>query len=510
MDVKRFFVSFSIAAIISCIVLLVLNDFGIVWDEPIYFANGDKYVEWLVKSKFTKTDDYFRVTVDDVHPPLRKVVSGITHELLTTRLHLIDNTRGYRISSLIFVFPFMLVFSYIAIGQFGYIVGTVVPFMFTLLPHVLFLTPLVTMDYAIAALWFISVVTAVKGMSNNKWLTISAVTVGLSLLTKLHGFLIFVPIGMYWAWYFRKDFTVKYRKKKTLFVLIKLGYLILVALIIYIAGWPWAWTSPVSHLGEYFRLQLIHDSVPVYVLGNTYERVGWWYTPLMFLTTTPAFVLLFFVIGSVYAVRKCRIWDKLILVNALYPIVFFSLPFVYRYDWVRLYVAAYPFVCLLAGRGIMVVIGSLRSSMRPLGIIIILLVWITTVYYSVIRIHPWESSYYNELVGGISGASRLGFETEYWGNAYLGVLPWMNANKKDMMCVTPTTHPFYYYQAMGQIEPGVVFNAGRDACHFLVVLMRQGLFIQDPYVARVVYSQRPVYTMSVDGISLVNVYNIKK
>lgn len=510
MDCKRLIVSFSIAATISFIVFLTLNDFGIVWDEPIYFANGDKYVEWFVKSKFTKTDDYFRATVEDVHPPLRKIVSGITHELLTTRLHLIDNTRGYRISSLIFVFPFMLAFSYIAIGQFGYFVGTVVPFMFTLLPHVLFLTPLVTMDYAIAALWFISVVTAVKGMRNNKWLTISAVTVGLSLLTKLHGFLIFVPIGMYWAWYFRKDFTVKHRKKKTLFALIKLGYLIIVALIIYIAGWPWIWTSPFAHLAEYFRLQLVHDSVPVYVLGTTYERVGWWYTPLMFLTTTPVFVLLFFLIGSIYAIRKGREWDRLMLVNGLFPLVFFSLPWVYRYDWVRLFLAAFPFVCLLAGRGIVVIIGSFRPSIRVIGMSIIFTVWIATVYHSVIRIHPWESAYYNEIVGGISGASRLGFETEFWGNAYLGVLPWMNKNKKDMMCVTPTTHPFYYYQAMGQIEPGVVFNAGVDACQYAVVLMRQGLFIQDPIIARVVQTKQPVYTVSTDGVSLVNVYTMQE
>lgn len=510
MDGKRLIVSFCIATVISCIVFLTLNDFGIVWDEPIHFANGDKYVELFLKSKFTKIDEYFRATVDDVHPPFRKFVSGITHEILTTRLHLIDNTRGYRISSLLFVFPFILAFSYIAIGQFGYIVGILVPFMYTLLPHVLFLTPLVTMDYAIAAMWFISVVTAIKGMKSIPWLTLAAVSIGLSLLTKLHGFLLFLPVGMYWLWYFRDVLMIKRRNKKTLYALTRLGYLMGLAMIVYGVGWPWIWTSPFAHLGEYFRLQLVHDSVPVYVLGTTYERVGWWYTPLMFLTTTPVLVLILFLIGAIYAVRKGQIWDRVMLANALYPIVFFSLPWVYRYDWVRLFLAAFPFVCLLAGRGIVVIIGSLRPSTRVTGMIIIIAVWMATVYHSVVRIHPWESAYYNEIVGGISGASRLGFESEFWGNAYLGVLPWMNEHKKDWMCVTPTTHPFYYYQAMGQIESGVVFNAGRDVCQYAVVLMRQGLFIQAPFVARVVATQVPVFTVSIDGVSLVGVYNIKK
>ncbi len=510
MDGKRLLVSFCIATVISYIVFLTLNDFGIVWDEPIYLASGDQYVAWLMKPRITNKDKFFGVTVEDVHPPFRKLVAGITHELLTTRLHLIDNTRGYRISSLLFVFPFILTFSYIAIGQFGYMVGIIVPFMYTLLPHVLFLTPLVTMDYAIAAMWFVSIVTAIKGMKSITWLTLSAVSIGLSLLTKLHGFLLFLPVGIYWLWYFRDAFTTKRDNNIILRALIRLGYLVGLALIVYGVGWPWIWTSPITHLGEYFRLQLVHGSVPVYVLGTTYERVGWWYTSLMFLMTTPVFVLIFFLIGAIYAVRKGRIWDRVMFANAIYPVLFFSLPWVYRYDWVRLFLAAFPFVCLLAGKGIVVIISSFRPSARITGMIIIFVVWIATVYNSVVRIHPWESAYYNEIVGGISGASQLGFETEFWGNAYVSVLPWMNEHKKDMMCVTPTTHPFYYYQAMGQIESGVVFNAKRDACHFAVVLMRQGLFIQDPFIQRVVQTTHPVYTVSVDGVSLVNVYNIQK
>lgn len=510
MDHKRLITSFCVASVISCIIFLLLNDFGITWDEPIYFANADQYVKWLKKPSLMKKDTIFSPTVEDVHPPFRKLVAGITHEVLTTRLHLIDNTRGYRISSLLFVFPFILALCYIAIGQFGYSIGILVPFMYSFLPHVLFLTPLVTMDYPVATLWFISVVTVIKGMKSYTWLTISAICIGLSMLTKLHGFLLLLPITSIWLWNYWDVFFIKRQNKKTIDSIKRFIYVVGIAFTIYIVGWPWLWTSPIVHIGEYFRLQLAHDSVPVYVLGYTYARVGWWYTPLMFLTTTPVLVLLLFLIGTIFVIVKGRTWDRFMLANALFPIAFFSLPFVYRYDWVRLFLAAFPFVCLIAGKGIVVVISYLRPSMRGIGMTVIIVLWIATVSYSVIRVHPWESAYYNGIAGGISGAARLGFESEYWGNAYLGVLPWMNEHKKDILCVWPTTHPFYYYQAMGQLESGVVFQAERKACQYMVVLMRQGLFAQDPFIARVVMTKRPVYTVSVDGVSLVSVYNIEK
>ncbi len=155
-------------------------------------------------------------------------------------------------------------------------------------------------------------------------------------------------------------------------------------------------------------------------------------------------------------------------------------------------------------------IGLLHKRTRTWGLVAVYTLWGITLFYSVIRIHPWESSYYNEFVGGIAGARTLGFETEYWGNAYFGILPWMNDHKKDPMCVTPTTHPFYYYQAMGQLDADVVYRAPKEDCTFLVVLMRQGLFVRDPFVASVVASQKPIHAVSVDGVPLVAVYDITK
>lgn len=506
---KRSIVSFIIALVVSFVILQTLNDFGITWDEPIYFREADGYMSWIQRPIFGDKDKFFQVTPDDLHPPFRKLIAGITHEVLTTQLHIIDNTRGYRISSLLFVFPFIFIFSYVAIGYLGYTFGILIPIMFSLLPHVLFLTPLVTLDYAVTALWFVAVLAFLKrGMKDYLWLTVSAVCTGLAILTKLHGFVLLGFLGILWLALFWKRLFHDSSLRQKLLIIAPMVYLVVIALCVYIAGWPWLWTSTLAHLKEYFLMQLTNHGLPVLIFGQLYAHVPWWYVPVMFFTTTPAFVVIFFLFGTWYVIKKGSVRDRLFLLNALFPMVFFMIPFVNRYDWIRLFLPAFPFICLIAGRGMVTAVRLLNRKMRKAGIVMLICIWILTLYTSVIRIHPWESAYYNEFVGGIAGAHSLGFETEFWGNAYLGVLPWMNRNKKDMMCVTPTTQPFYYYQAMGQIEGGVVFNAGIGACKYAVVLMRQGLFINDPFIATIVKTRNPVYTVSVDGVTLVGVYDI--
>lgn len=517
MNIKRLLVSIIIASVISLIIFTVLEDFGITWDEPGYFSRADSYIEWIKNPTVADRDRIFAAQVSDVHPPLRKLVAGITHEVLTNRLQIVDNTRGYRISSLFFVFPLILVFTYVAISQFGYAVGSFIPFVFSLMPHVLFLTPLLTLDYAVMALWFLTVLFAAKGVKSYLWLTCTGITLGAALLTKLHGYLLFVPVVAYFVWYFRKTFLKLKLNDTFVHAIIRLAYLSVIAFAIYIAFWPWLWTSTLAHLATYFNLQLVysgvqmnHNNIPVYIFGRVFLSAPWWYTPVMFFATTPAFVLIFMCIGTVYTVKRGTVWDRFILFNAVFVLAFFSLPGVYRYDWIRLFLSAYPFALLIAGRGIAVTLSGFKHVSRYIVATVIIILWLATLYESVVRIHPWESAYYNEFVGGIKGASRLGFESEFWGNANLGVLQWMNWNKQTMMCVWPEWLPFRYYQAMGQIQAGVVFQATGDACKDIVILMRQGFFARDPYIAKIVATQKPMYTVSVDGVSLVGVYDMTK
>ena len=76
----------------------------------------------------------------------------------------------------------------------------------------------------------------------------------------------------------------------------------------------------------------------------------------------------------------------------------------------------------------------------------------------IIRLHPFELSYYNELVGGTAGARRLGMETNYYASTYGHFLPelnnlpagsklWVMPNSWDVM---------YYYQRNGLLRGDLV------------------------------------------------------
>jgi len=101
MDWKRIFVSCIIASCIAYIILQALNDFGITWDEPIYFRSADRNVSWFREPTIADKDKFFKASTDDVHPPLRKLVAGITHEILTTQLKIVDNLKNINSSSYI-------------------------------------------------------------------------------------------------------------------------------------------------------------------------------------------------------------------------------------------------------------------------------------------------------------------------------------------------------------------------------------------------------------------------
>ena len=60
-----------------------------------------------------------------------------------------------------------------------------------------------------------------------------------------------------------------------------------------------------------------------------------------------------------------------------------------------------------------------------LGAIVILPAFTLTVH-----VHPYGTSAYGELAGGIPGAASLGFQRQYWSNNVTGVLPWVDANSR--------------------------------------------------------------------------------
>ena len=152
---------------------------------------------------------------------------------------------------------------------------------------------------------------------------------------------------------------------------------------------------------------------------------------------------------------------------------YYMLPITAIHDQERLLLPAFLQLAVLAGGGFALLYGSLARALDArfrargagfgrsarwllgAGLAIVLLL---PGFLGIIRLHPFELSYYNEVVGGAAGARRLGMETTYYASTYGYFLPalndlpagsklWVMPNSWDVM---------YYYQRNGLLRDDLV------------------------------------------------------
>ena len=84
------------------------------------------------------------------------------------------------------------------------------------------------------------------------------------------------------------------------------------------------------------------------------------------------------------------------------------------YDGERLFLHVFPAWSLLIGLGFGTLWNRFRSAAVRSPFRIILAGFILVQGYGTVLLHPFGLSFYNGLVGGLSGAERLGLELTYW------------------------------------------------------------------------------------------------
>lgn len=232
--------------------------------------------------------------------------------------------------------------------------------------------------------------------------------VGLALLTKMQAILL-PPLIAAWAlWHWR------------LSAIRPLIVSTLAATIVFIVGWPWLWLDLPGHLIEYFGRTTGRVSLNVWYLGQVFKDVDvpWHYPWVMTLVTVPVGILLLAAVGA-WASRRRIFSDpatSLIVGSVIAPLVLFSLPGVAVYDGARLFLIAFPGIALLAGYGASCLRDWLTDRKLPSKPIFVFL--LAGQLAGIFTTTPYFLSYHNAAVGGTPGASRLGFETTYWGDSF--------------------------------------------------------------------------------------------
>jgi hypothetical protein len=211
------------------------------------------------------------------------------------------------------------------------------------------------------------------------------------------------------------------------------------------ALWPWLWVEPGRHLGETFGHW---KYVPHEIFFGTERALPVYSFALVFALVTPVILYLPFLVGVVQAFRRrpAPLTDTITAGDITSPrawwlliVGWFLLPFAwsftgFRQDGIRYVYAAFPPFAIITAAGLVIFTRWIvrlianASLARSVAIGLPALV-IATVAFASARVHPYYLDYYNEIVGGATGAyQKRWLETAWWGEGVDSTVEWLNAN----------------------------------------------------------------------------------
>jgi hypothetical protein len=202
-----------------------------------------------------------------------------------------------------------------------------------------------------------------------------------------------------------------------------IGYLIM------IAAWPWAWLSPLNPLRAIFSFAHFHYEIRTVVAGEIYRMadVPWWYVPLYLLIKVPLIIYagaLCAVAVSIWALARDGISHlprrhidiAFVAFVAIFPVLCEAMMEGPAFTGMRHFMFVVPPLAVLAGIGFDAILTALSPrrwvAAGAAAVLTLSLLWNASV---LVRLHPYEYMFYNQLVGGLEGAARR-YEMDYWVN----------------------------------------------------------------------------------------------
>jgi 4-amino-4-deoxy-L-arabinose transferase-like glycosyltransferase len=412
-------------------------------------------------------------------------------------MNLVGELLAHRISVVLFVFLINFALFRFSAVLFGPWIAGFVTVSYALLPRVFFHSHLGTLEYPMVALWFFVLYAYWRGMRERRWVYVAAVVLGLALLTKINGFFLYVPVVVLLALYFDRS-----EPRRSL---AKLLPMLVIPPLVLVLGWPWLWPNPAARLVGYFAV-FPDTTIPTYYLGVQHGAAPLHLPFVLAFLTLPLVVWVPALMGSFVGWTDTR--AKLFIgFNALYPMVMIALS-PSKHDGIRLFLPAFPFVCMLAGGGLYWVLSKLEprgwSRLFRAGALALLAV---SLFFSVVAYHPYQSSYFGEVIGGVDGARRLGFEVHYWCSAYKDLAPWLAENSGKSYHVPTCTHLLDFYRKQGALDSSVRFRPPWEADR-VVLVGRFGVFRDEAW--DYYRNREPVFSVKVSNTTILGVYELEQ
>ncbi|MBN1582950.1 MAG: glycosyltransferase family 39 protein [Anaerolineae bacterium] len=529
----------AIAAATLILLLTTEPQIGLTWDEPDYIVAAESYTAWfgvLVQDPGTAlsregVDRYW--TVNHEHPPVNKIWSGMVWALSRS---LLPDLAAHRLGNMLLnSLAAGLLFLLVA-GAYGKWTGLAASVALLAMPRVFFHNHLASLDVATSSMIVATLVLFWQTRERESWWIDVALGVvwGLSVATKINAVFVF-PTLLLWVLAFDRRWRTFAR----------LGMMGAVAVAVFFCSWPWLYHDSIERTIAYVKwITVDHWKIGQWYMHRFWMPPPWHFPFAITAVVVPPAILALFLLGGGRALvrREERTLGSFLLLNALVPILALASGQSMVYDNDRLFMPAMPFVAALAAIGLHSVVQAVARWLEGLGCgralsalaigTLVVLVFAPPLV-AMAQLYPHLLSYYSGLVGGVGGATRLGFESTYWCETYTETLAYLNAQAQpgDVVWIDPWSHNvMIYYQLQGRLRddlrfagPGeipslfdpaiVTVEAEFYEADFVIFQHRQTMFKEqglDHPIVRWMELHTPELEVRFDSVPLISVYKRKR
>lgn len=457
--------------------VLTMSDYGVNWDNAMHYNRGQAYLHYfltgqtnyldLPRNKFLDesidfTDirgdlsplyinarksnlenyqprsyyqsdvfnfEYFKEK-DSGHPPINGILASFTNYIFFQKLGILSDLYSYQIFGIIIAAALILGITILVFFTYGIFPALVAGGSLALYPLFLSESHFNIKDPVLTSFFGLTIISLYFGVIKKKFLLIylAAILCGLSLGTKFNTVFLPLIIG---PWLFLYWSTIGKFKIKREWILVFLISFIIPFAILYLL-WPYLWfngLSGIMNILNYYAEEGFGVSADISgfnFLGLNFFALTW------IIITTPLPILVLSGIGVIWLFNQLVKYKShtslLILLWLIIPILRVTLPNTTIYGGVRHIMEYIPALAVTSGIGIYFILNKFSGLKKTLVTLITFLMIL--VVAEIINIHPNQNLYFNQLIGGLSGAKKMNipYAGNTFGNAYQQGIEWLNQN----------------------------------------------------------------------------------
>ena len=268
------------------------------------------------------------------------------------------------------------------------------------------------------------------------WLTVS---MAFMISVKIGGLIIVGLFGLFSGIYWLGEGVLTSWKKATGRLPKYFAYLVGIVLGSYFLGiwfWPWGYEKPFENpllsLTEFtnFRFLITYELFEGERINM--DSPPWYYTFKWIGITAPIFVLVGFLVSFARLIANKnfskRAFQLMLLFAFLFPVVYTIVQNSTLYSgWRHLMFVYVPMVVLAASGWEWIM--NIKQKWVPLVAALAIILLAVSPLYWIVKNHPNQYVYFNELTGGVNGAYKE-YETEYWCNSMKQAVEWLIENEE--------------------------------------------------------------------------------